>query len=114
MKQRRTKAVRRATHVDVDDKSISDADMSAEESVNQRLVRCDVVAILACVEKALGRRRRLLLHKQALMRTIWESPLTKELLLEARRVSAEMHARKGIVLSLLQSLSEVKTSKTRA
>ena len=101
-------------HFDVDDRTMSDADMSAEESVNQRLVRRDVAVILACEEKTLGRRRRLLPHKQVVMRTVWKSPLTKELLPEARRVSAKVQAREGIVLSLLQSLSEVKTSKTRA
>ena len=101
-------------HFDVNDRFMSDADMSVEESVNRRLVRCDVAVILACVEKTLRRRRRLLPHKQEVMQIVWESPLTKELLSEARQVSTEVQAREGIVSSLLQSLSKVKTSKTRA
>ena len=63
LRRRRTEAARRAMHFDVDDRSMSDADMSTKESVNQRLVRRDVAAILACMEKTLRRRRQLLRHK---------------------------------------------------
>ena len=61
------------------------------------------------------RETRLLLHKQVVMRSVWNSPITKGLLPpETRRVCAETEAREKIVSSLLQSLSEVKTSKTKA
>lgn len=95
--------------------SLPAADLAGDDGVNRRLVRRDVGEILACVERSLGRQRRSRLHKRAVMRTIWESPLIRDLLPpEAQPVPAEVHAREGIVSSLCQSLSEVKTSRTRA
>ena len=49
------------------------------------------------------------------MHSVWNNPITRELLPpDTRRVCAETQARERIVDSLLQSLSEVKTSKTKA
>ena len=49
------------------------------------------------------------------MCSVWNSPITRALLPpETRKVCAKTEAREKIVFSLLQSLSEVKTSKTKA
>ena len=78
-------------------------------------MRWDVATILSCVHRTLGEVGRLLPHKQAVMRGVWNSPITKEILPpETQRVGAQTEAREKIVSSLLQSLSEVKTSKTKA
>ena len=88
---------------------------TSEDGTGRRLVRRDVATILSCVQRTLGGRGRLLAHKQAVMRSVWNSPITKEILPpETRRVCAETEARERIVSGLLQSLSEVKTSKTKA
>ena len=106
-RRRRREAANRGADVD--------GYMSGEEGLNRRLVRRDVVGILACVESTLGRPRRPLPHKKAVIRTVWESHVISELLPpQAQKVPSEVHAREGIVQSLCQSLSEVKTSKTRA
>jgi hypothetical protein len=119
-RQRESRRRRRANattslRVTTEEGSTSDAETCTADGVNQRLVRRDVAAILGCVEKTLWGRRRLLPHKQAVMRGVWNSPITRELLpADTRRVCAETQARERIVDSLLQSLSEVKTSKTKA
>lgn len=98
-----------------DEGSLSDFEFASEDGVNRRLVRRDVAGILACVQRTLGRHGRPLSHRQAVLRTVWDSPVVRELLPpESQRVPSEVHAREGIVSSLLQSLSEVKTSKTKA
>ena len=113
--RRRRQALRGGATVVGDDGSLSDTQDASEEGVNRRLVRRDVAGILHCVQRTLGRRRRPLSHKQAVMRTVWDSPVIRQLLPpEAHKVPSEVQAREGIVSSLLQSLSEVKTSKTRA
>ena len=98
-----------------EDGCTSEADYAYADGLNRRLVRRDVAAILSCVHRTLGGRGRSLAHKQAVMRSVWNNPITKEILPpETRRVCAQSEARKRIVSSLLQSLSEVKTSKTKA
>lgn len=98
-----------------EDGSTSEVETATANGVNQRLVRRDVAAILGCVHKTLRGKRRPVPHMQAVMRSVWDSPITRELLpAHTRRVCAETQAREGIVDSLLQSLSEVKTSKTKA
>ena len=114
-RRRRREPATPGAHVGVGNGVLSGADIAGEDDVNRRLVRRDVQGILACVERTLGRQRRSRRHKRAVMRTVWESPLIREFLpREAQMVPAEVHAREGIVSSLIQSLSEVKTSRTRA
>ena len=77
-------------------------------------MRQDVATILRCVHNTLGGRGQLHPHKQAIMRSVRNSPITKELLPpETRRVCVETETREMIVSSLLQSMSELKTSKTK-
>jgi hypothetical protein len=115
-RQRESRRRRReAANSGIANGSLPAADLAGDDGVNRRLVRRDVGEILACVERSLGRQRRSRLHKRVVMRTVWESPLIRDLLPpEAQPVPAEVHAREGIVSSLCQSLSEVKTSRTRA
>lgn len=95
--------------------SSSEADENYADGLNRRLVRRDVAAILSCVQRTLSGRRRLLPHRQAVMRSVWNNTMTKDLLpLETRRVGNATEERERIVSSLLQSMSEVKTSKTKA
>ena len=98
-----------------DDGSLSDIEFATEDGVNRRLVRRDVAGILSCVQRTLGRHRRPLSHKQAVLRTVFDSPVIREILPpESHKVPSEVHAREGIVSGLLHSLAEVKTSKTKA
>ena len=114
-RQRECRRRRRKAANGVGNGSLSAANTASEDGVNRRLVRRDVQGILGFVESTLGRQRRSRRHKQAVMRTVWESPLIREHLpREAQKVPAADHAREGIVSSLCQSLSEVKTSRTRA
>ena len=113
-RRRRENAKRRACST-VEEGCTSEADNAYPDGVNRRLVRRDVGAILSCVQRTLGRRGRLLPHKQAVMRGVWNSPITKDILPpETRRLGAQTEARERIISSLLQLLSEVKTSKTKA
>ena len=114
-RHRRRENAHSLVHVTTEPGSTSDAEFGTSDGMNQRLVRRDVAAILGCVRRTLGGRRWLLLHKQAVMLLVWNNPITMELLPpETRRVCAEIKTREKIVSSLLQSLSEVKTSKTKA
>ena len=114
-RHRRRENAHSSAHATTEEGSTSDVDFGTVDGVDQRKVRRDVAAILGCVRRTLGGSRRLLMHKQAVMRSVWNSPITRELLPpETRRVCAETEAREKIVRGLLQSLSEVKTSKTRA
>ena len=114
-RQRECRRRRREVALGVGNGSMSAANTATEDGVNRQLVRRDVQGILGFVESTLGRQRRSRRHKQAVMRTVWESPLIREHLpREAQKVPAADHAREGIVSSLCQSLSEVKTSRTRA
>ena len=114
-RRRRRHAASVGSDVVGDDGSLSENEVASEDGVNRRLVRRDVAGILACVQRTLGRHMRPRAHKKAVIRTVWDSPCIRELLpRDAQKVSSEVHAREGIVSSLLQSLSEVKTSKTRA
>lgn len=119
-RQRKARRRRRANaansvRVNVDAGSWSEGDDAYADGVNRRLVRQDVRAILSCVQRTLRGRGRLLPHKQAVMQSVWNNKLTRDLLpLRSRRVCSETDARETIVSSLLQSLSEVKTSKTKA
>ena len=114
-RRRRRENANRSERSTVDEGCTSEADSAYPDGVNRRLVRRDVAAIVSCVHRTLGGRGRLLPHKQAVMRGVWNSAITKEILPpETRRLGAESEARERIVSSLLQSLSEVKTSKTKA
>jgi hypothetical protein len=114
-RRRRRETANRCVGSTVDEGCTSEADSAYPDGVNRRLVRRDVASILSCVHRTLGGRGRFLPHKQAVMRSVLNSPITKDILPpETRKVSAETEARERIVSSLLQSLSEVKTSKTRA
>ena len=114
-RRRRRENANNCVRVTVEEGSWSEANNAYADGVNRRLVRRDVAAILSCVHRTLRGRGRLLPHKQAIMRSVWNSPITKDLLPPGtRRVCAETEARERIVSSLLQSLSEVKTSKTKA
>ena len=114
-RRRRRENAHSSVRVTAEEGSTMDAEFGTGDGVNQRLVRRDVATILGCVRRTLGGRRRLLLHKQAVMLSVWNNPITRELLPpQTRRVCAETEAREKIVSSLLQSLSEVKTSKTKA
>ena len=99
-RRRRRKAANPGSYADVGDGSLSGADIAGEEGVNRRLVRRDVVGILACVESTLGRRRRPLPHKQAVIRTVWESPIIRKLLPpEAQKAPSEVHTQRGLFLA---------------
>lgn len=107
-RQRESRRRRRHTRnsgADADGGSLSDIDVENQYGVNQRLVRRDVAGILACVQRTLGRHGRPLSHKRAVVRSVWDSPVIRELLPpEAQKVPSEVHAREGIVSGLLQSL----------
>ena len=114
-RRRRRENANRCMRSSAEEGCTTEADSAYPVGVNRRLVRRDVATILSCVHRTLGGRGRQLPHKQAVMRGMWNSPITKEILPpETRRVGAETEARERIVSSLLQSLSEVKTSKTKA
>ena len=114
-RRRRRENASSSSRVTVEDGSSSEADENYADGLNHRLVCRDVAAILSCVQRTLSGRRRLLPHKQAVMWSVWNSTMTKDLLpLETRKVGNATEERERIVSSLLQSLSEVKTSKTKA
>jgi hypothetical protein len=114
-RRRRRETASTSARLTQEEGSLSEDDNASADGMNRRLVRRDVAAILSCVNMTLRGRGRLLPHKQAVMRALWNNPITKELLPPGtRRVCNETEARERIVSSLLQSLSEVKTSKTKA
>jgi hypothetical protein len=90
-------------------------DMDADDSSlgrNRREVRRSAAAILSFVEDTLARHNDR--DKEAVLRSVWSSSVTTVNFPITKRVSSELQARENIVSGLVQSLSEVKNSRSRA
>jgi hypothetical protein len=75
-------------------------------------VRRDAAIIVKCVKNTLA--RQVDAHKEALLRSVWSSQETTLHLPLVSRVSAEDVARADILSGVVQSLAEVKSSKSKA
>lgn len=81
--------------------------------VNQRHVRRDADTILEVVSSIFARSADVQ-HQEAVLRAVWSNPMTTTPLPPSCRLSVQGLAEKEIMAGLVQSLSEVKNSKSRA
>ena len=92
-RRRRRENASNSVRVTVEEGSWSEGDDAYTNGVNRKLVRRVIAAILSCVHGTLKVRGRLLPHKQAVMRSVWNNTMTKDLQpLGTRRVSNETYA----------------------
>jgi hypothetical protein len=90
-------------------------DMDADDSslgCNRREVRRSAAATLSFVEDTLARYNNR--DKEAVLRSVWSSSVTTVNFPITKRVSSELQAWENIVSGLVQSLSEVKSSRSRS
>jgi hypothetical protein len=90
-------------------------DMDADDSSlgrNRREVRRSAAAILSFVVDTLARHNDR--DKEAVLHSVWSSSVTTVNFPITKRVSSELQAQENIVSGLVQSLSEVKSSRSRA
>jgi hypothetical protein len=109
--QTRERAALEAVDIQAEEADDMDADDSSLGR-NRREVRRSAAAILSFVVDTLARHNDR--DKEAVLHSVWSSSVTTVNFPITKRVSSELQAQENIVSGLVQSLSEVKSSRSRA